>query len=69
MLEAMVADAAAGGGSPVAVDGRESASRCLVEWNATEAEYPQDRCIQELFEEQVQRDAGWRWRWCMRRSS
>ncbi|MGH7410405.1 MAG: non-ribosomal peptide synthetase, partial [Candidatus Methylomirabilis sp.] len=25
----------------------------LVEWNATRAEYPQDRCIHELFEEQV----------------
>ena len=27
----------------------------LVEWNATEAAYPSDRCIHELFEEQVAR--------------
>ena len=29
--------------------------KLLVEWNATEAEYPQDRCIHELFEAQVER--------------
>ena len=28
----------------------------LVEWNATEAEYPKDQCIHQLFEEQVERD-------------
>ncbi|NQY36425.1 MAG: amino acid adenylation domain-containing protein, partial [Alteromonadaceae bacterium] len=27
----------------------------LVEWNATQADYPQNKCIQELFEEQVER--------------
>ncbi len=27
----------------------------LVEWNQTEVNYPQDKCIHELFEEQVQR--------------
>ena len=27
----------------------------LVEWNDTAAEYPKDRCIHELFEEQVER--------------
>ena len=27
----------------------------LVEWNATEAEYPRDKCIHQLFEEQVER--------------
>lgn len=27
----------------------------LVEWNATEVEYPQGRCLHELFEEQVER--------------
>ncbi|MBP0020803.1 MAG: amino acid adenylation domain-containing protein [Cyanobacteria bacterium SBLK] len=27
----------------------------LVEWNDTQAEYPLDRCIQQLFEEQVER--------------
>ena len=30
-------------------------NQLLVEWNATEAEYPQDRCIHPLFEEQVER--------------
>ena len=27
----------------------------LYEWNATEAEYPADKCVHELFEEQVER--------------
>ncbi|MDZ8032059.1 non-ribosomal peptide synthetase [Nostoc sp. DedSLP04] len=27
----------------------------LVEWNSTQADYPQDKCIHQLFEEQVQR--------------
>ncbi|KYC42731.1 non-ribosomal peptide synthetase [Scytonema hofmannii PCC 7110] len=27
----------------------------LVEWNKTQADYPQDKCIHQLFEEQVQR--------------
>lgn len=27
----------------------------LVEWNNTKVDYPKDKCIQELFEEQVQR--------------
>ena len=27
----------------------------VVEWNATQAAYPQDRCLHELFEEQVER--------------
>ena len=30
-------------------------SRVLVEWNATEAEYPSDRCVHELFEAQAGR--------------
>jgi amino acid adenylation domain-containing protein/natural product biosynthesis luciferase-like monooxygenase protein len=30
----------------------------LETWNATAAEYPQDRCIHEIFEEQVQRAPG-----------
>ena len=30
-------------------------SRMLVEWNATEAEYPSDRCVHELFEAQAER--------------
>ncbi len=29
--------------------------RLLVEWNATEADYPRDKCVHELFEEQVAR--------------
>jgi amino acid adenylation domain-containing protein/non-ribosomal peptide synthase protein (TIGR01720 family) len=29
--------------------------RMLVEWNETEAEYPKDACLQELFEAQVER--------------
>ena len=29
--------------------------RVLVEWNATEAEYPSDKCIHELFEAQAER--------------
>ena len=33
------------------------AERCqlLYEWNATEAEYPRERCVHELFEEQVEK--------------
>ena len=27
----------------------------LYEWNATEAEYPRDKCLQQLFEEQVEK--------------
>ena len=30
----------------------------LVEWNDTEVEYPQDKCIHQLFEEQVERTPG-----------
>ncbi len=33
----------------------EERRRALVEWNATAAEYPQERCIHQLFEEQVSR--------------
>ncbi|MFZ5833576.1 MAG: amino acid adenylation domain-containing protein, partial [Planctomycetota bacterium] len=29
--------------------------RLLVEWNATDAPYPSDKCVHEMFEEQVQR--------------
>jgi len=32
--------------------------RLLVEWNDTRAEYPQDKCIHQLFEEQVERTPG-----------
>jgi amino acid adenylation domain-containing protein len=30
----------------------------LVQWNATQAEYPSERCIHELFEEQARRNPG-----------
>jgi non-ribosomal peptide synthetase component F len=33
----------------------EERDQLLVQWNATEREYPQDRCIHELFESQVER--------------
>src|SRR5262249_50700090 len=29
--------------------------QAVYEWNATQAEYPQDKCVHELFEEQVER--------------
>jgi amino acid adenylation domain-containing protein len=32
---------------------QEERQRQLIEWNATEAEYPSNKCIHELFEEQV----------------
>src|ERR1700722_3583842 len=32
--------------------------RLLVEWNATDQPYPSERCIHELFEEQVHRSPG-----------
>ena len=34
---------------------RRSGEQVLEEWNATEAEYPQEQCVHELFEEQVER--------------
>jgi natural product biosynthesis luciferase-like monooxygenase protein/amino acid adenylation domain-containing protein len=33
----------------------EEQQKLLVEWNDTRAEYPKDKCIHELFEEQVER--------------
>jgi len=33
----------------------EERQRVLVDWNATGSEYPRDRCVHELFEEQVAR--------------
>ena len=32
--------------------------RVLIGWNATRTDYPQDRCVQELFEAQVRRTPG-----------
>ena len=37
---------------------RRSGAQVLVEWNATEAAYPRDACVHELFEAQAARDAG-----------
>jgi aspartate racemase len=34
---------------------RDEQRRILVEWNATHAEYPRERCVHHLFEEQVER--------------
>ena len=54
LLEAMVADDAR------AVDrlpllGDAERHQLLVEWNATEADYPRDKCVHELFEAQAAR--------------
>ena len=35
--------------------GQEQRDQLLVQWNATQRDYPHDRCIHELFEEQVRR--------------
>ncbi|MHB2029768.1 MAG: amino acid adenylation domain-containing protein, partial [Acidimicrobiales bacterium] len=52
LLQAMVADDGQHIGQlPMLPDAERH--RVLVEWNATEREYPSDRCIQELFEAQV----------------
>ena len=34
---------------------RAERRQLLYEWNATEAEYPRERCVHELFEEQVEK--------------
>ena len=55
VLSEMVADAS----RPAAMLPLLSAAernQLLIEWNATAAEYPKDKCIHELFEEQVSRD-------------
>ena len=54
LLEAMVAD------DRQKVDRlpmlpQEERQQLLYEWNATEAEYPRDKCVHELFEEQVEK--------------
>src|ERR1051326_8287216 len=35
--------------------GERELEQVLFEWNATQAEYPQDRCLHELFEDQVEK--------------
>ena len=57
MLEAMVADSQQEVGG-IGLLGMEERKQLLAEWNATEAEYPEDKCIHELFEEQVRRTPG-----------
>ena len=61
ILEAMVAD------DTQAIDRiaflpQNERRQLLVEWNATEAAYPADRCVHELFEAQVLRAILMRWR-------
>ena len=56
LLEGMVGD------ERQAVDrlmllGEAERHQVVEEWNATEAAYPKDRCVHELFEEQVERSA------------
>ena len=41
---------------PLPILSAEERRKLLVEWNATEADYPKDKCIHQLFEEQVERD-------------
>ena len=40
----------------------------IEEWNRTGAQYPLDKCVHELFEEQVPRTRR-RWQWCMSESN
>jgi amino acid adenylation domain-containing protein len=54
LLKAMVAD----GAQPIdclPMLSEEERARVLYEWNATEREYPRDKCVHEMFEEQVHR--------------
>ena len=54
LLEAMVADdARAVDRLPLLSDAERH--QLLVEWNATEADYPRDKCVHELFEAQAAR--------------
>ena len=54
LLEGMAADDGQAVDRLPLLSGAER-QRVLVEWNATEAEYPQDKCIHELFEAQAAR--------------
>ena len=54
LLEAAVADPQRPVGSLELLTNTERA-QILQEWNRTEAEYPADKCVHELFEQQVQR--------------
>ena len=54
LLEAMVADDTQAVDHLPLLDTERH--RVLYEWNATEAEYPRDKCVHELFEAQAARD-------------
>ena len=55
LLGAIVANPEARVGSLPLLSAAES-HQLLVEWNNTQADYPQDKCIHQLFEEQVERN-------------
>ncbi len=57
VLEAMAADAQEMIGS-IELLGEEERRQILEEWNETEAKYPKEKCVHELFEEQVKKSAG-----------
>ncbi|MDP9024881.1 MAG: condensation domain-containing protein, partial [Candidatus Eremiobacteraeota bacterium] len=52
LLRQIVADPSAIVGS-LSLSSRDERLRILIDWNATEIEYPADRCVHELFEERV----------------
>jgi non-ribosomal peptide synthetase component F len=54
VLEAVAADAGQAVGE-IDLLAPEERRRVLYEWNETEVEYPKEKCIQELFEEQVEK--------------
>jgi len=56
MLEALVADPQQPI-SAVCFISPDERHKVLYEWNRTERKYPRDKCVQELFEERVERDA------------
>src|SRR5262249_16493136 len=53
LLQGMVSSSAQAVESLPLLTTRER-EQVLYEWNATEAEYPRDSCVQELFEQQVE---------------
>ena len=65
LLEGMVADDAEVMDRLPMMSERER-RQILYEWNDTQVEFPSDKCVQELFEEQVQRHRK-RWRWCLKK--
>ena len=57
LLAGMVADAGCKVGD-LPLLGEQEKRQLLVEWNQTETEFHRDRCLQQLFEEQVERTPG-----------